>query len=369
MTRTSFGPSLGLLICCILVGGCKPTGTSSRAREVAASAYIDEGAPSSSSHQGAASASGNLSVEMPTTQHDGGSYESIPLSDNIKPLLDIASFEAHVQGLADTSGGDCALGVREGLEKLFGNPIGGQGDAWQYNKDVLDKFASKKGLYYADVDRNSTPPFQDFDVQVLQPTEGGSEFGHVEVFYKGRWYSDFKQDMSLADSSRQNYSTIQVFRLSGGLGVAMFIRREMLTLINWLIPSASADSKKSKSKAPVRRKTLAEISDKTLKSWRVVESWNGEIPTYLLYRQAKTTELVATNSEGFFLLLNAAPDASPVESLADDFLKRRSEQHGRATLQAEILDTKGLLEIQRDAYVRAGYELPKKYNLILIDKN
>jgi hypothetical protein len=304
-----------------------------------------------------------------TSEADAATFETLPLSENTKSLLNTEAFEAHLAGLSKTSQSDCALLVRKGLEKLFGAFIGGQGHAYQFNVATLNKFASKKGLAYTTFSSDQTPPFQDYDVQVSQPKRGRSTYGHIEIFYKGRWYSDFPQNNSLWYSSPERYSTMKIYRLSEAGGIAMFLRRGFEIASAWIIPTANAaegDSKKIKAS----RSEVANAQDKAGASWKVIEDVRGEVPTYLLYREkAGKSELVVSDSEAFFFLLYKAPELAPINDLADRFVDRWVKQDGKDSVQNKISQIRGLIEIQRDAYVRAGFELPTRYNLLVPNKN
>jgi hypothetical protein len=361
----------------LLLGACKPTGLSSSR---GAPVWNPKGGlsfpnakrdstPAQAGHAQGGSGSSESFRAPSTSNTDATTYESTPLSENTKGLLNTQAFNNHLAGLSESSQSDCALRVREGLEKLFGAPIGGQGHAYEYNAETLNKFASRKGLAYNNFSPDHTPPFQDYDVRVLQPTPGGSEYGHIEIFYQGRWYSDFPQNSSLWDSSRGRYSTMKIYRLAEAGGIAMFLRRGLEIAGAWLIPSANAaegDSKKIKT----RRSEVALAPDKVGSKWKIIEDVRGEVPSYLLYREkAGKSELVTSDSEAFFFLLNKASELAPVSELADDFVSRWIKRDGKDSVQKQVSQITGLIEIQRDAYVRAGLELPTRYNLLVPNKN
>lgn len=377
MAKSAFRISMLLGVSGLFLGACKPTGLSSSR---GAPVWSPKGglsfpnakrdpAPAPAGHAQGGGGSSETFRAPSASDADATTYESTPLSENTKGLLNTQAFNTHLAGLAETSQSDCALRVREGLEKLFGAPIGGQGDAYEYDAETLTKFASRKGLAYNNFSPDHTPPFQDYDVRVLQPTPGGSEFGHIEIFYQGRWYSDFPQNASLWDSSRGRYSTMKIYRLAEAGGVAMFLRRGLELAGAWLIPSAQAAEGDSK-KVKARRSETAAARDKAGAAWKVVEDVRGEVPSYLLYREkAGKSELVTSDSEAFFFLLNKASELAPVSELADDFMNRWIKRDGKDSVQKQVRQITGLIEVQRDAYARAGLELPTRYNLLVPNKN
>ncbi|MEO5666793.1 MAG: hypothetical protein ABIR96_01905 [Bdellovibrionota bacterium] len=380
MAINSLSSFFGFLAFGLLVGGCEPVGISKSSVRQSPSRHSGgvtpvEGGGSSrssptSSHGGGRTRSSQEPEGIaPQEAQDGGTYESIPIDDRTKAKLDIAGFERGLAKLSEHSGGQCAEGTRKSLENLFDNHIGGQGHADQWSVTSLNNFAEKKGLHYSEVPPN-TAAFQDFDVRMMQPNKAvqGSVHGHVEIFYKGRWYSDFKETQSQWDANRTRYRDMTIFRLGDGSGIAMYLRRGFENFAALLLPSAWAEEKKSKP-AESSLDLIATTQDKAGTTWKVAAPKNTDAMTYMLYRNKPQHEVVASDSEGFFLLLNKAPGAAPVAALGDDFMRRWVVRDGKASVQKQILEITGLIEVQRDAYVRNGFELPKKYSLIIPKKN
>jgi|GEM_PF-4898719 len=384
MANSSYRAYLQFVALGLIFAACEPIGVSGSSKAhrggnfKTGSHFIppqrNARAPAAESHQAPLSKQ-EAGDEDPATQSrssapeaEASSYESVPLDAETTELLNVAAFERSLNNLPSRSRSKCALYVRYGLEKLFGAKIGGQGDAYQYNVATLNKFASKKGLRYQDFSGGQTPPFQDFDVRVSQPKRGGSRWGHIEMFYKGRWYSDFKQRRSLWDNDEDGsyYSSMKIYRLGKPATLSLLIEHiEMIA--DWIVPSAFAEPSHPE-EAPVRS-VAAEARDKAGVEWKIEKIVAGEVPKFELYRSTAGKKiLVSTDEESFFLLLNAAASSVPVDSLADNFIKKWIARDGKDAAQKRVSKFTGLLEVQRDAYVRAGFELPVNYNLIMPKK-
>lgn len=381
MANSSYRSYLHFVALGLVLMACKPVGLSGSKRRIAVGpkgnrVVILGGsarAPSASTHlsdrpvpsnQESGDQEASLPLSSSLVDADAAAYESVPLDEETKELLNIPAFERNLAGLSRKSRKRCARYVRYSLEKLFGANIGGQGDAYEYNAAVLNKFASKKGLLYEDFSSEQTPPFQDFDVRVSQPKKGGSTWGHIEIFYEGRWYSDFKQSRSLWDNDEDGsyYSSMKIYRLGKASPVSLMMEN-LEILASWIVPSAFAETV-HKEEAPLRS-VAAEARDQAGVEWKVEKIVAGEVPEFELYRSAAGKKtLVSRSAESFFLLLGEAASAVPATELANDFIQKWVARDGREAVQKRISKFTGLVEIQRDAYVRSGFELPVNYNLI-----
>lgn len=118
-------------------------------------------------------------------------------------------------------GFSCAKGVRQSLNALFGkDSTYGETDpgtnALDYNEKVLEKWQTPTHKYKK---VNTFKGPQDFDIRVLQPSPHCQnkmvrKYGHIEFFYKGKWYSDFQQSGSSWNNGSGCYRGHDVFRLS-----------------------------------------------------------------------------------------------------------------------------------------------------------
>ncbi|QSR89584.1 hypothetical protein [Methylacidiphilum caldifontis] len=118
-------------------------------------------------------------------------------------------FEALLPKKKKCSRGMCARIVRSCIERLIGRPIERRDYAKEYGEALV-----KTGFY-----REAPPHLQprDFDVHILYPRKR-SHYGHMEIFYKGRWYSDFNQPASLWQLWPKEYSRLKLYRLAYSQG-------------------------------------------------------------------------------------------------------------------------------------------------------
>ncbi|GEM_PF-2857902 len=114
-------------------------------------------------------------------------------------------FESYLPKRRKTSGGMCARVVRTCIEKLIGRPLDRKDYAKEYGEVLV-----KTGLY-REQPPNSQP--RDFDVHILYPRKK-SHYGHMEIYYKGKWYSDFYQKASLWQLWPKEYSKVKLYRLA-----------------------------------------------------------------------------------------------------------------------------------------------------------
>lgn len=118
--------------------------------------------------------------------------------------LDEEGLKDHLSRLPDSPGYKCARGVRLSLNALFrGGPENGK-NALEYNEKVLSSWQTEDYKY-----KKVQPKwgFKDYDVKVLLPAktcpnEAVRKYGHIEFYYDGVWYSDFKQRSSAFDGEQ-----------------------------------------------------------------------------------------------------------------------------------------------------------------------
>ncbi|VVM07428.1 hypothetical protein MAMC_01587 [Methylacidimicrobium cyclopophantes] len=104
------------------------------------------------------------------------------------------------------SHGMCARAVRVALEELTGKKLDRRDYAKEYGEPLL------KTGYYVKASANAQP--RNYDVRILLPRKR-HHCGHIEVFYRGNWYSDFRQPGSLWNVWPKEYSRIQFYRFVG----------------------------------------------------------------------------------------------------------------------------------------------------------
>ncbi|MGD9896548.1 MAG: hypothetical protein AB7T14_05685 [Candidatus Methylacidiphilaceae bacterium] len=123
----------------------------------------------------------------------------IPGSPNPKAFERALPRHRHSQGM-------CARAVRVAVEELTGKKLDRRDYAKEYGEPLL-----KTGCYVRS-SANVRP--KDYDIRILHPRKR-SHYGHIEVFYRGVWYSDFRQPGSLWNVWPKEYSRIQHYRFVG----------------------------------------------------------------------------------------------------------------------------------------------------------
>ncbi len=138
--------------------------------------------------------------------------------------MNLAAFERRLADLPEQSQNMCAQGVRKSLLALFGSnpPKMGDGDypdAHQYNEHFMRNWRTgSPSQCYRKAGAGGGKP-KDLDIRVLHSGQGAGaigKYGHIEIFYKGRWYSDFNQGGSLTTGRSVRYSTYR-FQNCGAL--------------------------------------------------------------------------------------------------------------------------------------------------------
>ncbi|MDD2676851.1 MAG: hypothetical protein PHP75_05215 [Methylacidiphilaceae bacterium] len=114
------------------------------------------------------------------------------------------------------SQGMCARAVRVAVEELTGRKLERRDYAKEYGEPLL-----KTGCY---VRSSANVQPRNYDVRILLPKRR-NHYGHIEVFYRGTWYSDFRQPGSLWTVWPKEYSRIQHYRFVAQTSSAPSIRR------------------------------------------------------------------------------------------------------------------------------------------------
>ena len=124
---------------------------------------------------------------------------SVPGNPNPRAFERALPRHKHSQGM-------CARAVRVAVEELTGKKLERRDYAKEYGEPLL-----KTGCYTRHP-ANVQP--KNYDVRILLPRKR-SHYGHIEVFYRGNWYSDFRQPGSLWNVWPKEYSRIQFYRFVG----------------------------------------------------------------------------------------------------------------------------------------------------------
>lgn len=117
--------------------------------------------------------------------------------------LRVAAFEQSLRQLSDEPGGWCAAGTVASVEALTGQRVTMALSAKDCGRGLLET-----GVYEWAREEDG---FRDFDVRVLQPSTATGPHGHMEIYYKGKWYSDHRQARSGWESGA--FSSQALYRL------------------------------------------------------------------------------------------------------------------------------------------------------------
>ncbi|CAB4243461.1 exported protein of unknown function [Methylacidimicrobium sp. AP8] len=140
-----------------------------------------------------------FSVAVAAYGQKGAAVSSIPVSPNPRAFVQALPKQKHSRGM-------CARAVRMAVEKLTGRKLERRDYAKEYGVPLL-----KTGCYRR-ISANVVP--KNYDVRILLPRKR-SHYGHIEVFYQGHWYSDFRQPGSLWNVWPKEYAGIQHYRFVG----------------------------------------------------------------------------------------------------------------------------------------------------------
>jgi hypothetical protein len=294
------------------------------------------------------------------SRSEAGRYKTLYPPPELTRELNIEAFERAKGRSSYGKPGYCAAGVRETLNALFGKNVPNGPNAKDYNEKILAQWRTSNACYKPAYDSGTA--FQNFDIRVLKP-KNSREYGHIEIFYEGKWYSDFIQDASLWSGSNGKYKAKSLYRLSHCAPRAQF--RE---LIHWiascLLSSAHAQNMAWASAKPSTRpaKLLAEARDSNNVKWLIKDVAIGEGSKYVLYKVQVNGEVaVLENLNSIYSLIHSIEDKKLQIALAKNSLNKWIDSDGKEEVQKYILNSEAFTDIQREVYVEAGFKLPKDY--------
>jgi hypothetical protein len=256
----------------------------------------------------------------------------------------------------------CARGVRLSLNRLFGRGPGGGPDARKYGSYLSNW--STPSAHYRSIGAYEGDEFQDYDVRVLQPSSLGNPAGHVEIFYQGKWYSDFAQRGSLWNTAKHRYRSQQVYRLVPK-AVAWLIE-QMIRAAEGLLPAAqAAETNESNNKPKAgQHHVLAEIKDEAGATWSLVDEDRGDSTASRVYKSIGDKNVMTAEDENSpYLALSRLTNADVARRLADSLVASWIKAEGRETVQKRVKASPLFYENEKEAYLRAGLVLPKSYKL------
>jgi hypothetical protein len=282
------------------------------------------------------------------------------------PPPNVDGFRNRLLNLPKSSSRNCASGVRQSLNKLFNKNVGSGPDAKKYGPVILNQWTKGSGSCFAEAKDTGTP-FSDFDVRVMTP-KNISEAGHIEIYFEGTWYSDFKQRISLWNGGDSKYSSRILYRYSDCR--AAHIRINMFEVLsNALISEACAADGPNKEVVdentpfPAKEVLLAESGE-----WIIKDVYANQGSDYALFKKdAKTKKeiMVSKDSNSIHSLIHSITDKSLQEKLTADALKKWVTKEGKTEVQKRIMELEAMTTLQKDYYVKEGFKLPEKYTIYL----
>jgi hypothetical protein len=210
--------------------GSSPTATSDQNNNSANGLSVTDSTSNNAKNLGDYfQASGGNSSPNPTQTYENprdNDTSSIAPSAGLSPL----ALDYRLDSMSAQGQNSCAKGVRQTLNALFGKDPG-YGDSTYKNGVVSAKLYDEKVLSqwqtpdskYKKLNSSDTGSNKNYDVRVLKPTgrcgnEAVDKHGHIEFFYNGKWYSDYKQNGSSYENDKSRstrcYASQTTYRLS-----------------------------------------------------------------------------------------------------------------------------------------------------------
>jgi hypothetical protein len=174
-------------------------------------------------------ASGGTSSPSPTNEYGNPKYNN---TSSVAPSAGLNSLavDQRLDSMSTQGQNSCAKGVRQTLNALFGKDSGygdstykeGVVSAKLYDEKVLSQWQTPDSKYKK-LNSFDTGSYKNYDVRVLKPTgrcgnEAVDKHGHIEFFYNGNWYSDYKQNGSSYENDKSRstrcYASQTTYRLS-----------------------------------------------------------------------------------------------------------------------------------------------------------
>ncbi|MBU6376322.1 MAG: hypothetical protein KGQ59_10030 [Bdellovibrionales bacterium] len=302
-------------------------------------------------------------LDPPNSCEDSGERVSTEVSRG----LNIAAFERRIHSLPSQGAGFCARGVRKSLNALFGTGPGFGPPAKKYNEQFLRNWRTKDHCYKT-VSRTENTPHRDrdFDIKVLQPGPGSSIFGHIEIYYKGRWYSDFQQGRSLYGRNYGSFTTYRLDRCNSSAsldlkpsGQKSFWVQLFHRALDWMVSDAWATEATELTTVP--SKDIRSVSVGSGKStWRLVDRSQNQGIIYILQSgvgRARKDVASDTNSAFDLLEKNRKKLGDAAQKLADAYVRDWITTEGRLAVQRVVTGIKEMTPLEREAYRKNGLKV------------
>ena len=309
----------------------------------------------------------------------GAQFENANITANPPPevlsQLNVEAFKEKITSMPQSGDGMCAQGVRLALNELFPKDMGGGPNAKDWTIDTVNRWAppcfSETG--------ESSPLYQNFDVKILQPN--GPGYGHAEVYFEGKWYSDFQQTASLAsNSAAYNVAETKIFRVGSetcsstakifnlrDIGHA-FARSNILDFVSKLFvtPAWAKASSPDELRVPRKENVVSEVVENGTR-WLLVEASENQGIKYELYSvdsNRKTQFWAEDQISAFYLLENmSAQQEVPTSKLVQTYMDNWIKKSGEKAVQKAIVHTRIMTPMQKQAYQRLGFKLADRYSI------
>jgi hypothetical protein len=270
--------------------------------------------------------------------------------------LNTKSFAKRIKNLPQDSGGYCAKGVRELLNTLFGHGPGGGPPAKGYDQAFLSNWKKDNSCFKK---TNDSGDFQNYDIRVLEPKDS-NQAGHIEIYYDGRWYSDFQQKLSLWNNGVSKYKSKTFFRLSDCSKRTSFIKAFLEALGEGLLSESCANTPNIAfgEDKPIAARDLLLAEDK---EWKIKEVAFNQGFHYILF---KGEEIITRDSNSPFILIDKIEDESLRKAMVKDTLDKWIKKEGRPKVQDYILELEAMTLLQKESLTALGFTIPSNIEIL-----
>jgi hypothetical protein len=309
----------------------------------------------------------NDSLRVPFKENKPSDFSdnTVPRSKlSIAQSLNEDAFREFIGNLSTRSSGWCAKNVRLALNQLFGRGPAGGPSALKYDESVLSQWQTKDAQYKKVEDNGA---FQDFDIRVLQPSGRGNPHGHIEIYYQGQWYSDFKQGGSLWDYNSGNYIEATTYRLTPKTS-AMIIFEKLEMIASVIFPEAWAAEREDERKTPNKEREviLAKVKDSEGVEWIMVNQELGDFSFPILYKILKGKKVkVDEDNKSPYLLLNRLQNKNLAQAIANNYVDQWIKDQGKENVQKIIQSRRNFFELEIEALKKSGIKTPKEYKILI----
>ncbi len=279
--------------------------------------------------------------------------------------LNVLAFEKRLASLPEQGSGYCARGVRQSLNALFGQGPANGPNAKDYSEKYLSHWRTKDSCFKQQ--SGSLQPPKDFDIKVMPPSRGNSNaYGHIEIFYKGRWYSDFQQKSSLYG---RHYSNPRTYRLNSCSDQKAHLHPRSLRdqvifaavnftskALSYLIEDARASEGPDSKPQPPHELSRVSIKQGAV-DWRLIDRTRNQGTVFILEKVAEgKTQQVDSDTNSAFVLLekNQRKLGAVAKKLAAAYVADWIAQEGKSSVQAIVDEQFEITPLQREAYLKNG---------------